>query len=122
MVSIPTSRWEGSRFMTLHAIDRRGRMKRRYRDGRSLGVLAGLVVGVGAAAMMVPIASATAPTNMNSPTISGAAKVGQQLTANMGTWNGSVSSYSYQWQLCDSSGNGCGPIQDATAKAYGVGT
>lgn len=31
-----------------------------------------------------------------------------------------MSSYSYQWQLCDSAGNGCAAIQDATAKVFGV--
>ena len=72
------------------------------------------------ATVSVTAASAAAPTNTNSPTISGTAKVGEQLTADTGTWNGSVSSYSYQWQLCDSGGNGCGPIQDATARVFGV--
>jgi hypothetical protein len=66
------------------------------------------------------VSSSSAPSNTASPTISGTAKVGEQLTANAGTWTGGVQSFSYQWQRCDSNGNSCSAVQDATAKAYGV--
>jgi hypothetical protein len=68
------------------------------------------------------VSSSTAPNNTASPTISGTPKVGEQLTANTGTWTGGVRSYSYQWQRCDSGGASCSAVQDATAKAYGVRT
>jgi hypothetical protein len=43
--------------------------------------------------------AATAPSNTSAPTISGAASVGQTLTADPGTWSGTTPiSYAYQWQ------------------------
>jgi hypothetical protein len=68
------------------------------------------------------VSSNTAPNNTASPTISGTAKVGEQLSADAGTWTGGVSSYAYQWQSCDSGGGSCNAVQDATAKVYGVRT
>lgn len=68
------------------------------------------------------VSSNTSPNNTASPAISGTAKVGEQLTADPGTWTGGVRSYAYQWQRCNSSGGSCSAVQDATAKAYGVGT
>jgi hypothetical protein len=68
------------------------------------------------------VSSSSAPSNTASPTIGGTAKVGEQLTASPGTWTGGVQSFSYQWQRCDSNGNSCSAVQDATAKVYGVGS
>ncbi len=95
-------------------------MRHRQRRGWWRRALGGLVAASVAAVCCVAIASADVPSNTNSPTISGTASVGGQLTASTGTWNGTVSSFSYQWQLCDSSGSGCAAIQDATAKIFGV--
>ena len=95
-------------------------MKRRHLRQRRLRVLGGTLVACLFAVVWAAVASAAAPANTNSPTISGTAKIGEQLTADPGTWSGTVSPYAYQWQLCDSSGNGCAPIQDATAKIFGV--
>jgi hypothetical protein len=66
------------------------------------------------------VSSNKGPVNTASPSISGTAKVGEQLSASTGTWTGGVKSFSYQWQQCDSSGNSCNAVQDATAKTYGV--
>ncbi len=66
------------------------------------------------------ISSAKAPVNTAAPTISGTPKVGEQLTAQPGTWTGGVSAFSYQWQRCDSHGASCSAVTDATAKAYGL--
>jgi hypothetical protein len=66
------------------------------------------------------ISSNTAPKNTARPTISGLAQPGEALTADPGTWTGGVRSYAYQWQHCDSVGNGCADVVGATGKTYGV--
>jgi hypothetical protein len=65
------------------------------------------------------VAAAAPPVNRTRPTISGSPVVGSTLTANSGAWTG-ASTFSYQWQLCDSSGNNCVNIAGATGKTYGV--
>jgi hypothetical protein len=66
------------------------------------------------------VAPAAPPVNRTRPTISGTPPVvGSTLTANNGTWTG-ASTFSYQWQLCDASGNNCVNIAGATGKTYGV--
>jgi len=79
-----------------------------------------LVAAVVAAAtgIFAAVASAAAPVNTASPTISGTAKVGSTLTANEGTWSNSPTSFTYQWQRCASDGRGCGDITSATSKSY----
>lgn len=55
------------------------------------------------------------------PTITGAAQVGQRLTATPGLWSGAPPiTYSYVWQRCDASGGGCAAIAGATAQTYVV--
>jgi len=44
--------------------------------------------------------------------------VGVRLTRTLGTWTGSPTSYTYQWQKCDGSGNGCTDIPGATGATY----
>jgi hypothetical protein len=62
-----------------------------------------------------------APTNSAAPTISGTPQVGQTLTANPGTWNSQTTpTYTYQWQRCDTAGNGCAGIPGATSQTYQV--
>jgi predicted actin-binding protein len=63
-------------------------------------------------------ALAAAPQNQTPPSIDGKAMVGQTLTANHGDWSGSPTSYSYQWQRCDSDGSSCGDISGATTNKY----
>ena len=58
------------------------------------------------------------PVNVDPPTILGAAEAGQTLTADNGTWDNSPTSYTYQWQLCDSAGANCVAISGATASTY----
>jgi len=80
-------------------------------------IVAGLVV-VGVAGA-VTSRSQTAPTSNSLPTISGNATVGSTVTANPGTWNGSTPfAFQYQWQICDSGGNGCHDIAGATSQSY----
>ena len=58
------------------------------------------------------------PANTSPPAVSGTAQVGQTLTANDGGWTSSPTSYSYQWEDCDSSGNNCTAIPGATSPSY----
>jgi hypothetical protein len=51
------------------------------------------------------------------PQISGTAQVGQTLTASTGTWNGSPTTYAYQWERCDATGV-CTPLDAATTASY----
>jgi hypothetical protein len=62
----------------------------------------------------------SAPDNTGQPTVSGQAQVGEELTANNGTWANNPTTYTYQWQRCNSDGSSCGAIDGATGKTYGV--
>ena len=77
---------------------------------------AGTASGTSAATAVVP-APAAAPTVTTGPSISGTTTVGQQLTANAGTWTGSPS-FAYQWQQCDGSGGSCVDISGALGTTY----
>jgi len=63
-------------------------------------------------------ASAAAPTNTSTPTISGTPQQGSTLTANNGTWSNTPTSYTYAWSRCDQNGNTCAAITGATAQTY----
>ena len=58
--------------------------------------------------------SGSAPANTAAPVISGSAQQGQTLAATTGTWTNSPTSYTYQWQDCNSSGTGCVNIAGPT--------
>jgi hypothetical protein len=66
------------------------------------------------------ISGNASPRATTKPSISGKAQVGETLTANSGKWAEGPSSFSYQWQLCDKSGDNCKDIQGATGQTYGV--
>src|SRR5205085_487809 len=59
-----------------------------------------------------------APTNTAPPTISGTPQQGQTLTESHGTWTNEPTSYNYQWQRCNSEGNSCTAISQATNQTY----
>src|SRR5437762_481859 len=99
--------------------DAQGGIRMSWSSRRALAVaaLTGLVV-VGAAGAAVS-RSAVAPTNSSLPTISGAATVGNTVTANPGTWTGSAPiSYKYQWLICGTDGNACHDVSGATSQSY----
>jgi hypothetical protein len=68
------------------------------------------------------VSGGDAPVNKAKPTISGTMAVGEELTADNGTWAGGATSFAFQWQRCDSFGNGCADVTNATARSYGVRT
>jgi len=75
-------------------------------------------LALAAAGIFAAVATAAAPQNTAPPTISGTPKQGSTLTANDGTWTGSPTAFSYQWQRCASDGTACGDITAGTANTY----
>lgn len=63
-------------------------------------------------------AAVVAPSSSASPTVSGTGVQGSTLTTSDGSWSGSPTSYTYQWQDCDTSGAGCANIAGAAASSY----
>jgi hypothetical protein len=59
----------------------------------------------------------TPPANTSSPSISGTASVGRELSASAGSWTGSPA-FAYQWLRCNELGVGCLPIGGATSASY----
>lgn len=58
------------------------------------------------------------PSNTAAPTIVGNPVQGQTLTAANGAWTDSPTSFSYQWQTCDPSGEHCAAIPGATSQTF----
>jgi hypothetical protein len=89
-----------------------------------------LMAALGVAFVMLPITASARqpneppgqqpPTLNSGPTITGSTLVGQTLTGNTGDWSGVNVSYTYQWQRCDTSGNGCAAIDGALSPSYGL--
>jgi prepilin-type N-terminal cleavage/methylation domain-containing protein len=63
-----------------------------------------------------------APVSTSLPVISGNAIVGATVTTTTGGWTNSPSSYSYQWQRCNTAGASCAAISAATSGTYVVQT
>jgi len=59
-----------------------------------------------------------APLNTAAPVLSGNAVQGQTLSASVGSWAGSPTSFAYLWQRCDAGGASCASIAAATAATY----
>ncbi len=56
------------------------------------------------------------PSPISAPSISGTPQQGSPLTEHNGTWNGSPTSFSYQWERCAASG--CTAIPGAISQTY----
>jgi hypothetical protein len=79
-------------------------------------------IGVGAAAGSAPAADPVverAPTNVEVPAITGAAKAGETLTATPGTWTEEPTGFTYRWERCYSTG-ACLTVKDSSEATYGV--
>jgi GH25 family lysozyme M1 (1,4-beta-N-acetylmuramidase) len=64
--------------------------------------------------------SAAAPRAISPPTIEGVAEVGQTLFAQVGTWTGQPSLFSYQWRSCAGNSRSCTVIPGASGSTYTV--
>jgi len=65
------------------------------------------------------VVAALVPSNTTPPAISGTAQAGQTLSAATGAWSGTPPlTYAYQWQSCNSFGEGCLSIPGATGASY----
>ncbi|MFZ0381759.1 MAG: hypothetical protein WCD11_11310 [Solirubrobacteraceae bacterium] len=60
----------------------------------------------------------TLPVNTAAPTISGATIAQQTLTGVHGSWTSNPTTYSDQWEDCDTAGNSCTTIARATGLSY----
>jgi hypothetical protein len=63
--------------------------------------------------------AAGARQNTARPSITGDATVGEEPTADPGTWTGNPT-FAFQWQRCDADGSSCLAVTGATGQAYGV--
>lgn len=69
-----------------------------------------------------PTSTSTQLANTSQPAVSGNAQIGATMSVSNGSWSGTVTSYAYQWDRCDSSGAACSAVAGATATTYTVGT
>ena len=58
------------------------------------------------------------PANTSAPIVTGWTVDGQALSTTNGAWSNDPKSYSYAWEDCDSSGNNCTTISNATSSSY----
>ncbi len=97
-------------------------MRKTNKSGR-LGAVTGFLTAsivflvLGAAATAAP---QVAPVNIEPPTITGTARVGEALTAQNGTWANNPTEYRYRWLRCNAGGNSC-VLLAADGKTYRVG-
>jgi hypothetical protein len=65
------------------------------------------------------VAADSIPTNTVAPAISGTFQDGETLTADAGTWTGTLPiTYTYQWRRCDATALDCSSIAGATDASY----
>ena len=61
------------------------------------------------------------PTNSTKPAISGKPAIGSTLETTKGMWGGTWPlTFSYQWQRCDTKGNGCAALNAVSSAQYKV--
>jgi hypothetical protein len=74
--------------------------------------------GVGSPVGLGAFAISGTPASTGRPTISGYPEQGEPLSAHPGTWAGSPTSFSRQWERCGFEGKNCHPIAGATGTSY----
>ncbi|HEY2631541.1 MAG TPA: hypothetical protein VGI26_04100 [Solirubrobacteraceae bacterium] len=82
----------------------------------------GSTAATSAASSVVVALAPPAPGNTVLPAISGTTTEGQTLSATTGTWTGSPTGFTYQWQDCNSSGSSCSNKSGATSSSYTLGS
>ncbi len=65
-------------------------------------------------------AVATVPANLSLPVVTAIPQQGSLLGASTGAWSGLPTTYSYQWNRCNSSGSSCAPIPGASGQTYAL--
>ena len=82
-----------------------------------VGLLALLAVAL---TTMVAAGSAIAapPQSTSPPTIDGTFREGSTLTTSNGLWSNNPTSFTYEWQRCDSNGNNCSTIAGEKSNRY----
>jgi hypothetical protein len=93
-------------------------MKRSNIAGAILIALGALIVGAVFGQPGNGRAAGNDPASTASPTISGTAQQGQELSTTNGGWTNSPTSYTYAWSQCDANGANCTSIGGATAATY----
>ena len=96
-------------------------MKRSNTTG-TIGAVGGFLTA--SLAFFVLVAGGTAapqlaPVNIDPPTITGTARVGEELTAQNGTWENSPTTFQYRWLRCNGGGNNC-QLLAADGRTYRV--
>lgn len=77
-------------------------------------LLAVVLIGLVAAAT----ALAAVPQTTSPPTLTGTYRQDSTLKTSVGLWANNPTSFTYQWQRCDSNGNTCANIAGATKDSY----
>ena len=98
-------------------------MTKTHKTGRAAAVTGFLTASTLAFLVLVAVATAApqvAPVNVDPPTITGTARVGEALTAQNGTWDNSPTEYRYRWLRCNPGGNSCALLA-ADGRTYRVG-
>ena len=95
---------------------RAARPRQRRHPGGHRSCLVGATLAVAASGAT----SGTAPKAQKLPTVQGGTQVGQVLTAQVGTWTGSPTSYSYQWRRCATGATACVAIAGAGGITYTI--
>jgi hypothetical protein len=91
--------------------------RRRLLRWAAVGGLLATAVAIVAAGSGIAAAKAK-PGNTSPPKIVGAARVGQVLTGDRGTWTNNPTKYDFAWLRCDSAGGSCASIGGANSTTY----
>ena len=90
--------------------------------GSTLRVAVSVTNGYGEGSAYSPVSNVVTPlqvaVNTALPSIAGPYAEGTLLWADPGTWSDDMSSFSFQWQRCDSDGESCGDIGGASEQNH----